>query len=133
MACANDRLYRRLVSEVLERPDLLTDPNFATRKARSANKEKLRQAIAETFKGGRLEGWIAKMKKANVPVGYLRTVQQGFNAPEARARNRLSRIAHPTAGAVPNIEPDPVLREANFTLIDRSAEARTLTIEVSRL
>ncbi len=34
-ACANDRLYRRLVVEVLERPDLITDPRFATRKARS--------------------------------------------------------------------------------------------------
>jgi hypothetical protein len=32
--------------------------------------------------------------------------------------------------AVPHIEPDPVLREANFTLIDRSAEARTIQIEV---
>jgi crotonobetainyl-CoA:carnitine CoA-transferase CaiB-like acyl-CoA transferase len=104
MACANDRLYRRLVSEVLERPDLLTDPNFATRKARSANKEKLRAVIAEAFKGGRLESWIAKMKQANVPVGYLRTVEQGFNAPEARQRHRLSKIPHPTAGTVPNIE-----------------------------
>src|SRR6201984_638061 len=41
MACANDRLYRRLVTEVLERPDLITNPDFATRKHRSANKEKL--------------------------------------------------------------------------------------------
>ena len=32
MACANDRLYRRLVTEVLERPDLVTDPDFAHRK-----------------------------------------------------------------------------------------------------
>jgi hypothetical protein len=32
----------------------------------------------------------------------------------------------------PHIEPDPVLRQANFTLIDRSAEARTIQIEVSR-
>src|SRR5690349_20491863 len=47
MACANDRLYRRLVSEVLERPDMLTNPDFATRKARSANKEKLRGVIAD--------------------------------------------------------------------------------------
>jgi crotonobetainyl-CoA:carnitine CoA-transferase CaiB-like acyl-CoA transferase len=47
---------------------------------------------------------MAKMKKANVPVGYLRTVEQGFNAPEARERHRLSRIPHPTAGMVPNIE-----------------------------
>jgi crotonobetainyl-CoA:carnitine CoA-transferase CaiB-like acyl-CoA transferase len=47
---------------------------------------------------------MAKMKKANIPVGYLRTVEQGFNAPEARERHRLSRIPHPTAGSVPNIE-----------------------------
>ena len=104
MACANDRLYRRLVTEVLERPDLLTDPAFANRRARSANKEKLRAIIAGVFAGDRLENWMAKMKKANIPVGYLRTVEQGFNAPEARERHRLSRIPHPTAGFVPNIE-----------------------------
>jgi crotonobetainyl-CoA:carnitine CoA-transferase CaiB-like acyl-CoA transferase len=104
MACANDRLYRRLVTEVLERPDLISDPEFATRKARTANKEKLRAIIAGVFAGDTLENWMAKMKKANVPVGYLRTVEQGFNAPEARERHRLSRIPHPTAGAVPNIE-----------------------------
>jgi formyl-CoA transferase len=105
MACANDRLYRRLVTEVLERPDLITDPRFATRKARSDNKEKLRAAIAEVFAGDCLENWMAKMKATNIPVGYLRTVEEGFNAPEARERHRLSRIAHPSAGWVPNIEP----------------------------
>ncbi len=103
MACANDRLYRRLVTEVLERPDLITHPDFASRKARSANKEKLRAVIAGIFAGDKLESWMAKMKKANIPVGYLRTVEQGFNAPEARERQRLSRIPHPTAGFVPNI------------------------------
>ena len=104
MACANDRLYRRLVTEVLERPDLITDPQFANRRARTANKEKLRAIIASIFAGDQLENWMAKMKRANIPVGYLRTVEQGFNAPEARERYRLSRIPHPTAGTVPNIE-----------------------------
>ena len=104
MACANDRLYRRLVTEVLERPDLTSDPEFATRRARTANKEKLRAIIASVFASDTLEHWMAKMKKANVPVGYLRTVEQGFNAPEARERHCLSQIPHPTAGAVPNIE-----------------------------
>src|SRR5579862_1709680 len=104
MACANDRLYRRLVTEVLERPDLITHPDFASRKARSANKEKLRAVIAGIFAGDKLESWMAKMKKANIPVGYLRTVEQGFNAPESRERHRLSQIPHPTAGSVPNIE-----------------------------
>jgi crotonobetainyl-CoA:carnitine CoA-transferase CaiB-like acyl-CoA transferase len=104
MACANDRLYRRLVTEVLERPDLVTDPDFSHRKARSANREKLRTIISDIFATDKLENWMAKMKKANIPVGYLRTVEEGFNAPEVRERDRLSRIAHPTAGFVPNIE-----------------------------
>lgn len=104
MACANDRLYRRLVTDVLERPDLVTDPEFAHRKARTANKEKLRAIIASVFASDTLEHWMAKMKKANIPVGYLRTVEEGFNAPEVRDRHRLSKIAHPTAGSVPNIE-----------------------------
>ena len=45
------------------------------------------------------------MKRLNVPVGYLRTVEQAFNAPEARDRHRLNQIPHPTAGLIPNIEP----------------------------
>jgi crotonobetainyl-CoA:carnitine CoA-transferase CaiB-like acyl-CoA transferase len=104
IACANDRLYRRLVTEVLDRPDLITDPEFANRRARTANREKLRAIIGKVFASDRLENWIAKTKKANIPVGYLRTVEEGLNAPEVRERHRLSQIPHPTAGSVPNIE-----------------------------
>ena len=103
MACANDRLYRRLVTEVLDRPDLVTDPDF--RIARRA--PPTRKNCAASFRHLRhrqAEHWMAKMKKANIPVGYLRTVEEGFNAPEVRDRDRLSRIPHPTAGSVPNIE-----------------------------
>jgi crotonobetainyl-CoA:carnitine CoA-transferase CaiB-like acyl-CoA transferase len=105
MACANDRLVRRLLVEVLDRPDLTTDPAFATRKARTANKEKLRSVLAEIFAGHSREHWIAKMKAVNVPVGYLRTIEEAFNAPEMRERQRVNEIPHPTAGSVPNIEP----------------------------
>jgi crotonobetainyl-CoA:carnitine CoA-transferase CaiB-like acyl-CoA transferase len=104
IACANDRLYRRLVVDVLERPDLMTDERFVNRRVRSANKEALRRIIGEVFATDMRENWMAKMKKVNVPVGYLRTVEEGFNAPEVRDRHRLSRIQHPTAGSVPNIE-----------------------------
>ena len=105
MACANDRLVRRLLVEVLDRPDLTTDPAFATRKARTANKAKLRSILAEIFAGHSREHWIAKMKAVNVPVGYLRTIEEAFNAPEMRERHRVNEIPHPTAGSVPNIEP----------------------------
>jgi crotonobetainyl-CoA:carnitine CoA-transferase CaiB-like acyl-CoA transferase len=104
IACANDRLYRRLVVEVLGRPDLASG-EFADRRSRTANREKLRAILTEIFAKDLRENWIAKMKSANIPVGYLRTVEEAFNSPEVRDRHRLSQISHPIAGSVPNIEP----------------------------
>jgi formyl-CoA transferase len=103
IACANDRLYRRLVIEVLGRPDLASG-EFGDRRSRTANKDKLRAILTGIFVQDGRENWVAKMKAANIPVGYLRTVEEAFNSPEARVRHRLSQIPHPTAGTVPNIE-----------------------------
>jgi crotonobetainyl-CoA:carnitine CoA-transferase CaiB-like acyl-CoA transferase len=103
IACANDRLYRRLVIEVLGRPDLASG-EFGDRRSRTANKDKLRAILTEVFAQELRENWVAKMKTANIPVGYLRTVEEAFNSPEVRQRHRLSQIPHPTAGTVPNIE-----------------------------
>jgi formyl-CoA transferase len=104
IACANDRLYRRLVIEVLGRLDLASG-EFGNRRSRSANKEKLRAILTGIFVQDLRENWVAKMKSANIPVGYLRTVEEAFNSPEVRERHRLSQIPHPAAGTVPNIEP----------------------------
>ena len=104
IACANDRLHRRLVTEVLARPDLAGGPEFASRRLRTANRDKLRAILAAIFASDLRDNWIAKMKAANVPAGYLRTIEEAFNSPELRARHRLGQIPHPTAGSVPNIE-----------------------------
>jgi formyl-CoA transferase len=103
IACANDRLYRRLVIEVLDRPDL-TSGEFADRRSRTANKDKLRAILTGIFAQDLRENWVVKMKSANIPVGYLRTVEEAFNSPELIERHRLSQIPHPTASRVPNIE-----------------------------
>jgi len=103
VACANDRLYRRLVIDVLGRPDLASG-EFADRRSRTASKEKLRAILNGIFVQDLRENWVAKMKSANIPVGYLRTVEEAFNSPEVRERHRVSQIPHPAAGSVPNIE-----------------------------
>jgi crotonobetainyl-CoA:carnitine CoA-transferase CaiB-like acyl-CoA transferase len=103
IACANDRLYRRLVIEVLGRPDLASG-EFAERRSRTANKEKLRAILTGIFASDVRENWVEKMKAANIPVGFLRTIEEAFNSPEVRARHRVNQIAHPAAGTVPNIE-----------------------------
>ena len=103
IACANDRLYRRLVIEVLGRPDLASG-EFGDRRSRTANKERLRAILTGIFVQDLRESWVTKMKAANIPVGFLRTVEEAFNSPEVRERHRVSQISHPAAGSVPNIE-----------------------------
>ena len=103
IACANDRLYRRLVIEVLGRPDLASG-EFGDRRSRTANKERLRAILTGIFVQDVRENWVTKMKAANIPVGYLRTVEEAFNSPEVRERHRVSQIPHPAAGSIPNIE-----------------------------
>ena len=103
VACANDRLYRRLVIEVLGRPDLASG-EFTDRRSRTANKDKLRAILTGIFAKDNRENWVTKMKAANIPVGYLRTVEEAFNSGEVRERHRVSQIPHPAAGFVPNIE-----------------------------
>jgi crotonobetainyl-CoA:carnitine CoA-transferase CaiB-like acyl-CoA transferase len=103
IACANDRLYRRLVIEVLGRADLASG-EFGDRRSRTANRDKLRAILTGIFVQDVRENWVTKMKAANIPVGYLRTVEEAFNSPETRERHRISQIPHPTAGSVPNIE-----------------------------
>lgn len=107
IACANDRLYRRLVIEVLGRPDLASG-EFGDRRSRTANKEKLRAILTGIFVQDIRESWVVRMKSANIPVGYLRTVEEAFNSPEVVERHRVSQIPHPAAGSVPNIE-SPIL------------------------
>jgi len=60
----------------------------------------------------------------------LRGARGGDFNPQASHVVDLDAVEEPKN--VPHIEPDSVLRAANFTVIDRSAEARTIQIEVSR-
>ncbi|GLH77475.1 CoA transferase [Bradyrhizobium sp. SSBR45G] len=105
VACGNDRLCHRLVTEVLGRPELLSDSRFATRKARWTNRAQLRSILADILATDRMDVWISRMNQAGVPVGRVRSVAQAFEAPEVRARDRICRVPHPTVSSIPNIEP----------------------------
>ncbi|MGY3408232.1 crotonobetainyl-CoA:carnitine CoA-transferase CaiB-like acyl-CoA transferase [Bradyrhizobium sp. GM5.1] len=92
MACANDRLYRRLVVEVLNRPDLITDPQFATRKARSEHK----RAFASSHRGGLCERYSRELDDQDEAGQY-----SGRLSPNGRGGVQC------TGGArAPSLEPD---------------------------
>ena len=105
IACGNTRLFRRLVGEVLGRPDIADDPAYATIRGRAQNRAKIEAVLAEIFATDSRDNWVSKLKAANAPAGPVRTIAEAFVSPEIRERQLLSAIPHPKAGHVPNIAP----------------------------
>ena len=85
-------------AETIGRPDLLTDPRFATQAARVANNDDL---LAEMY------GWASGVSKREVyaaagpgraPIAFVHTMEDLLDSPQLRARNFITRIDHPVAG-----------------------------------
>jgi crotonobetainyl-CoA:carnitine CoA-transferase CaiB-like acyl-CoA transferase len=101
--CGNDKIYQRLVAQVLERPDLANDPLLRDRNGRIARREELFHELNAEFGKHPWAHWQERMRAAQIPCGLVRTVGEAIRSPEARARKLVTSIEHPELGAVPNI------------------------------
>lgn len=97
LAVGNDRQWARFCAAI-ERPDLLSDPRFATNDARVANRVTLVPMLAAIFSERTLDEWLAMLREADVPAGPVNTVDRALESPQARARGMLQEIEHPTIG-----------------------------------
>jgi len=100
VAVGNDGQYRKLCNEVLERPELATDPRFLKNHDRVVNRKALVPLISERFKDKTTEEWVPKLVAAGIPNGQVRNVGQVFTAPEAIERGLVTKAPHPTGGEV---------------------------------
>jgi crotonobetainyl-CoA:carnitine CoA-transferase CaiB-like acyl-CoA transferase len=101
--CGSTTIFKRLMSQVLERPDMAEHPDYATPPQRVARREEIFAVLREAFAAKPWAHWRDRMRAAGVPSGQARTLDQALRAPETRARRLVTRVAHPTLGWVPNI------------------------------
>lgn len=101
--CGNNKIFERLMTHVVERPEVAADPGYATGALRSARRDELFALLAEAFAQKPWSHWQARMREAGVPCGQVRTVGQAMRSPEARERRLVTRVAHPQVGWVPNV------------------------------
>ncbi|SFQ52875.1 Crotonobetainyl-CoA:carnitine CoA-transferase CaiB [Variovorax sp. OK605] len=99
----NNKIFQRLMAQVVERPDVANDPAFATGRDRSARREELFALLGEAFARQPWSHWQARMRAAGVPCGEVRSVGEAIRSPEARERRLVTRIPHPAVGWVPNM------------------------------
>ncbi|MBT2369615.1 CoA transferase [Streptomyces sp. ISL-10] len=95
LSVQNDREWRRLAEQVLERPELALDPGFATNTARTANRKRTDAAVAEAL--GRLptREAIDRLEAAGIACARLNTVTDVADHPQLAARDRWREVDSP--------------------------------------
>ena len=88
VATANESQWRRLC-EVLDAPQLVTDPRFATLADRLAAREELQRALDDRFATRPARAWIERLQAARIPVGEINDLREAIEHPLAAERGLL--------------------------------------------
>jgi len=99
VAAGNQTLWSKLC-ETLGRPDLVTDPDFATNDLRTQNSDRLKNEIEQTLVTAPSVDWLATIGDAGVPCGPINNIAQVVDDAHVQARNMIIRSQDPTAGEV---------------------------------
>ncbi|MCZ6646618.1 MAG: CoA transferase, partial [SAR324 cluster bacterium] len=93
-----DRLFNKVCTEVLQRPEICEDPRFIDNAGRIKHREELFALLNDAFGADSLESWLKKMRSAGVAAGPVRTVSQALASPEVQESGMITSVPHPTAG-----------------------------------
>ena len=99
----NSRIFERLLRDVVGRPDLADDPDLLDRNTRLKQRKRIDDMLGDIFMTHPWSYWKPRLRAASVPHGEVRTLGEALTSPEARERKRVTRIAHPKVGWVPNM------------------------------
>ncbi len=102
LAVASPSDWEIFCRKVIERPELLDDPRFASVQSRRKNRGVLEETIENIFLERDHHHWLAQLKKAELPYGEVRGIAQVLAHPQVAAR-KLIREADSPVGKVPVI------------------------------
>lgn len=95
----NDRLWAKLCN-ILERPELINDPKYATNPLRNENVKTLTEILNGIFATKTVAEWVKELEAAGVPCAPINNVKQIIEDPSIVARDMIVELVHPVAGAL---------------------------------
>jgi crotonobetainyl-CoA:carnitine CoA-transferase CaiB-like acyl-CoA transferase len=99
IAAAGSEMFRRLCKE-LGAESLAADPDYATDKLRSKNRDRLNAAIEEITKTKNSAEWIEVINRAGVPCGPIYKMDEVFADPQVRHLAIAQGVDHPSLGHI---------------------------------
>lgn len=116
IGAGNDRLWKRLVEDALERPEWMEDPRYLTLPDRMRNIEVLESEIEAITTQKTTDEWIEIVDKAGVPCGPVLTYDQTWEDAQVLARDTITEVEHPIIGPMRTIAPPTKFSDMEFAV-----------------
>jgi formyl-CoA transferase len=99
VGASNEKLWP-LFAGILGLDHLVSDPRFATVKARVENRALLQELLELVTSTKPRRHWLHRCDAAGIPAGPISSVPEALADPHARARGMVQELEHPVAGRV---------------------------------
>lgn len=119
IGCPRDSFWVQLVT-IIGRPELATDPKFATNNDRLAHREET-VAIVEQWTNTRTKAEISEALGLRVPFGPVNTAADIYADPHIAAREMLVEVEHPGCDRPVTIAASPIRMTATPGGVSRRA------------
>jgi crotonobetainyl-CoA:carnitine CoA-transferase CaiB-like acyl-CoA transferase len=95
----NDKQWRAFF-EVIGRPEMLRQPEYATQEARSQNYGRAYAFVAEELKKRTSAEWLEALERADIPVQRMNRLEDIVADPHLAATGYFRRVEHPSEGTL---------------------------------
>jgi crotonobetainyl-CoA:carnitine CoA-transferase CaiB-like acyl-CoA transferase len=109
-----ERLWLRLVNDVLKRPDWADDPRFVDLPARMAHIDELESEIEAITTTLPTSAWLDRLDAAGVPGGPVLSYDEALADPHVHARGMIVDVDHPIIGPMHTIAPPTRFSDLEF-------------------
>ncbi len=93
--------------EVLDRPDLASDPRFSTNESRVVHRHYLTEQLTAVLKTKPRHDWLERLEQADVPATPVNDLDAVLEHPQVAARSMLVELT-PSAGESATITGNPI-------------------------
>jgi len=119
VGAANQSNWLRFI-DVIGAPELNDDPRFSTNADRTRNLQALVEILNGYLSRETTATWLDRMEQAALPAGPVNDILQMHADPQARAREMIVELDHPTAGKVETLG-HPVKFSRTPSRVERAA------------
>lgn len=100
IAAGNQKLYEKLCIEILDRPDMITDPRFANMEGRLTYQDAIKEVIEDRLKDMTMKETAEYVLSKGIPAGPIYDISQILEDPQVKDREMFVKMKHPTLGEI---------------------------------